>query len=161
MKKIQIPKDIKISLIVASIIFIALIGGLSIKNKMVNKQKENTQIEQVLDNEFETIDKMNFDAITKLNNGKKTKIVYGATWCPTCQEEFLALNKIDFEKENENLVIVMYPFIWDNGVPKDYLKETKEFIKNNDLKYKIYLDLKGFVYEKYQIKQIPFMTIID
>ncbi|MCX7957142.1 MAG: TlpA family protein disulfide reductase [Endomicrobia bacterium] len=93
----------------------------------------------------------------KLSNiiGEKVVLLnFWTTWCPYCRKEIPRLKQIYNKYKNSNLEIISINLL-------EPQKIVNHFIKENDIKYKVALDIKAEVAKKYKIKTIPTNFLID
>lgn len=100
-------------------------------------------------NNLDYITKSNFNNIVSKNNAKS--FIYVSSWCGMCKQELVKLNT----NLPKNTIIVMFPYILENGKKVNYLNETKEYVKENKFKFKIYYDTNLYLYKLYDIKSVP------
>lgn len=106
-------------------------------------------IKPVFANNVDYITKDNFNKIVKENN--ITQFVYASSWCAMCNTELAKLNK----SLPKHTIIVMFPYIIENGKRLDYLKETKEYVENSKFSFKVYYDTNLYLYNLYNIDSVP------
>jgi len=86
--------------------------------------------------------------------GKVVLLEFWATWCPPCRASIPGIERIH-EKYKDKGLVVLAVSMDDSG-----WDAVQSFVKENGIKYTV---LKGNddVAEKYQVRSIPMMLVID
>jgi cytochrome c biogenesis protein CcmG, thiol:disulfide interchange protein DsbE len=88
--------------------------------------------------------------------GKNVLLNYWVTWCIPCIEEMPALEKLNQEYQDQNLVILSV-----NGIKQDELETVKATIGEFSLSFPVTLDQSGTVYDSYEVQFMPTSFFID
>lgn len=86
--------------------------------------------------------------------GKKVLLNFWATWCPPCRAEMPDIEKLYKEYGDKDLVILAVNIGEDR-------KTVKDFVEQNGYSFKILLDTKSEVANKYVVNAIPTSYFID
>ncbi len=86
--------------------------------------------------------------------GKNVYLNFFATWCPPCKSEMPYMEKLSKEYKDKNLVVIAV----DLGEGRD---TVEDFISKNQYSFKVLLDSKQTVAEKYAVTSIPASYFID
>lgn len=109
------------------------------KSTSLNKDKLDIQ-------NLTLIDKTKF----QINNNKPTLVHFWATWCPTCKIEAPNIQKLS--KDYEVLTI---------AVSSKNDENIKNYLKENNLNFKVFNDLDGRYARKFNISVFPTTLIYD
>ncbi len=135
----KIKKVLK-TLIKYTIIFIIVLNVVSyFKALDLNKEKLDIQ-------SFTLLDNSNYE----VNNNKPLLVHFWATWCPICKLE--EKNIENLSKDYEIITIV---------TQSDSNKEIEEYLKKNNLSFKVVNDEYGDLSQKFNIKAFPTTFIYD
>ncbi len=86
--------------------------------------------------------------------GKKTLIVFWATWCPSCKEELKSLDRT-YRKYKDMGFNILAINIYDSK------KMVEGYVKRYDLTFPVLLDREGDVAERYLVFAIPIAYMVD
>jgi thiol-disulfide isomerase/thioredoxin len=135
----KIKKVLK-TLIKYTIIFIIVLNIVSyFKALDLNKEKLDIQ-------SFTLLDNSNYE----VNNNKPLLVHFWATWCPICKLE--EKNIENLSKDYEIITIV---------TQSGSTKEIEEYLKKNNLSFKVVNDEYGDLSQKFNIKAFPTTFIYD
>ncbi|MFC1651796.1 TlpA family protein disulfide reductase [Patescibacteria group bacterium] len=87
-------------------------------------------------------------------NQKVVVIIFGATWCPPCQQELPEVQEYYQNTDKEKLEI-----IWIHNNEKE--NTIKNFRDEHGLEFPIVNDQNGKVYDQYKISSIPATVFVD
>jgi peroxiredoxin len=87
--------------------------------------------------------------------GKVVLVNFWATWCPSCKEEKMSLQKLsNMTRDKSNFVILTILF-------NDATRRAFQFMKKNNLNLTLLLDSKQEVSKIYGVTGVPETYIID
>ncbi len=82
--------------------------------------------------------------------GKPVFINYWASWCPPCQAEMPAIEKIYHEYTEEGLIVVSV-----NASNQDSLVDVQTFLQAYSINFPVYFDKNGEIGALYHITALP------
>ncbi len=87
---------------------------------------------------------------------KKTDlmILFWTTWCPFCQKELKVLNSWLSELSNHNIEVLAI----DVG---EQMSKIQTYVKNNNLSFKVLIDVDTKVSRSYGVVGVPTYVLID
>jgi len=86
--------------------------------------------------------------------GRPVLLVFGTTWCPYCREEIPRIKEIYAKGRGKNLEVL-------NIYINETEKKVGEFAARYALPYPVLLDRDGKVAEKYQVRGVPMIVLVD
>lgn len=87
------------------------------------------------------------------HRGKKTVILFWATWCPYCAQELPRIRSLPASAKGDfNVIGVTF---------NETLETVKTYRDKERISFPLLLDPKGIVAEQYQIKATPWHVFID
>jgi peroxiredoxin len=81
-------------------------------------------------------------------------LVFGTTWCPYCREEIPRIKEI-FKKGKEKKLEVLNIYINEPEA------KVSAFASKYELPYPVLLDKDGQVAERYQVRGVPTLVLLD
>ncbi len=124
------------------------------KNELIAKLGGNTTKEptKTTDAKFMNINGKN----SKLSDfkGKVIMLNLWATWCPPCRAEMPSMQKLYDDFKNKNFVITAV----SQG---ENLDTVKNFLKNNNYSFPIFIDINNEIARVYSTGSIPTTYLID
>jgi peroxiredoxin len=81
-------------------------------------------------------------------------LVFGTTWCPYCREEIPRIKEI-FQKGKEKKLEVLNIYINEPEA------KVSDFASKYKLPYPVLLDKDGQVAERYQVRGVPTLVLLD
>jgi len=104
-----------------------------------------------------TLKAMDGDPITLSSlRGKVVLVNFWASWCPPCQQEIPAMEKIYRQYENKGFVILAV-----NSTLQDTLADVADLLNDKEVSFPVLLDNDGKVTDKYQIQSLPTSFFIN
>lgn len=86
--------------------------------------------------------------------GRPVLLVFGTTWCPYCREEIPRIKEIYAKGRGKNLEVL-------NIYINETEKKVAEFAARYALPYPVLLDRDGKVAERYQVRGVPSIVLVD
>lgn len=86
--------------------------------------------------------------------GRPVLLVFGTTWCPYCREEIPRIKEIHAKGRGKNLEVL-------NIYVNETEKKVREFAARYSLPYPVLLDRDGKVAERYQVRGVPMIVLVD
>jgi peroxiredoxin len=86
--------------------------------------------------------------------GRPVLLVFGTTWCPYCREEIPRIKEIYAKGRGKNLEVL-------NIYVNESEKKVGEFAARHALPYPVLLDRDGKVAERYQVRGVPMIVLVD
>jgi peroxiredoxin len=86
--------------------------------------------------------------------GRPVLLVFGTTWCPYCREEIPRIKEIYTKGSAKNLEVL-------NIYINESEKKVGEFAARHALPYPVLLDRDGKVAERYQVRGVPMIVLVD
>jgi len=86
--------------------------------------------------------------------GRPVLLVFGTTWCPYCREEIPRIKEIYAKGSAKNLEVL-------NIYINESEKKVGEFAARHALPYPVLLDRDGKVAERYQVRGVPMIVLVD
>jgi len=86
--------------------------------------------------------------------GRPVLLVFGTTWCPYCREEIPRIKEIYAKGRGKNLEVL-------NIYINETEKKVGEFAARYALPYPVLLDRDGKVAERYQVRGVPMIVLLD
>lgn len=86
--------------------------------------------------------------------GRPVLLVFGTTWCPYCREEIPRIKDIYAKGRGKNLEVL-------NIYVNETEKKVGEFAARYSLPYPVLLDRDGKVAERYQVRGVPMIVLVD
>jgi len=90
----------------------------------------------------------------KSERGKVVLMIFTTTWCPTCREFIPVYRDLYQTYGKRGLVLV-------NVDIQEPSARVREFVKNNQIPYRVLLDEDGSVGMAYGVMGVPAMTLIN
>ncbi|MBP9733643.1 MAG: TlpA family protein disulfide reductase [Candidatus Omnitrophica bacterium] len=81
-------------------------------------------------------------------------LAFWATWCPYCMKQIANLNQLEDAFGPDELAVLAVNSREGRG-------KVLEYVKQRGIRYRVLLDAKGLVTEKYGVSGFPFMVLID
>ena len=121
----------------------------NLKNIIINEKLKKYDELTFLDDDNKQINLENY-------RGKLILLNFWATWCAPCKEEMPSLNKLQKNKNLDNLKV--FPI----NIGKDNLEKSSNFFENLNIKnLKIYFDSPTTLAKKLQLRGIPTSILIN
>ena len=121
----------------------------NLKNIIINEKLKKYDELTFLDDDNKQINLENY-------RGKLILLNFWATWCAPCKEEMPSLNKLQKNKNLDNLKV--FPI----NIGKDNLEKSLNFFENLNIKnLKIYFDSPTTLAKKLQLRGIPTSILIN
>ena len=121
----------------------------NLKNIIINEKLKKYDELTFLDDDNKQINLENY-------KGKLILLNFWATWCAPCKEEMPSLNKLQKNKNLDNLKV--FPI----NIGKDNLEKSSNFFENLNIKnLKIYFDSPTTLAKKLQLRGIPTSILIN
>ena len=121
----------------------------NLKNIVINEKLKKYDELTFLDVDNNQINLENY-------RGKLVLLNFWATWCAPCREEMPSLNRLQKNKDLDNLKI--FPI----NIGKDNSEKALNFFENLDIKnLKIYFDSPTTLAKKLQLRGIPTSILIN
>ena len=121
----------------------------NLKNIIINEKLKKYDELTFLDDDNKQINLENY-------KGKLILLNFWATWCAPCKEEMPSLNKLQKNKNLDNLKV--FPI----NIGKDNLEKSLNFFENLNIKnLKIYFDSPTTLAKKLQLRGIPTSILIN
>ena len=137
------------------IIFIFLISSvfadedLGIKNIVIHKDLKEYDSLVFLDNKKNQLDLKDF-------KGKLILLNFWATWCAPCEEEMPSLDKLQINKDLDNLII--FPI----NIGNDSIEKSRKFYEKLKIKnLKFYFDNSITLAKKLSLRGLPTSVLFD
>ncbi len=86
--------------------------------------------------------------------GRPVLLVFGTTWCPYCREEIPRIKEIYAKGRAKNLEVL-------NVYINESEQKVGEFAARHALPYPVLLDRDGKVAERYQVRGVPMIVLVD
>ena len=86
--------------------------------------------------------------------GKPVLLIFGTTWCPVCREEIPHLKDIYASYAKRGLIMV-------NINVRESLDKVSRYADKYELPYRSLLDENGAVSERYGIRGVPALILLD
>ncbi len=86
--------------------------------------------------------------------GRPVLLVFGTTWCPYCREEIPRIKEIYAKGRARNLEVL-------NVYINEADKKVGDFAARYALPYPVLLDRDGKVAERYQVRGVPMIVLVD
>ena len=86
--------------------------------------------------------------------GRPVLLVFGTTWCPYCREEIPRIKEIHAKGRGKNLEVL-------NIYVDETERKVGEFAARYALPYPVLLDRDGKVAERYQVRGVPMLVLVD
>lgn len=104
--------------------------------------------------DFKLLDLENKEVSLSSLEGRGRVLFFWTTWCPYCRQELKNLSDMykDFRKEGIELLAI------NIGEPHD---KVDNFVKKNNLAFRVFLDTDMAVAESYAILGVPTYILID
>ena len=128
----------------------ALAGEIpNLKNIVINEKLKKYDELTFLDVDNNQINLENY-------KGKLVLLNFWATWCAPCRDEMPSLNKLQKNRDLDNLKV--FPI----NIGKDNLEKSLNFFENLNIKnLKIYFDSPTTLAKKLQLRGIPTSILIN
>lgn len=91
---------------------------------------------------------------SQINKDTPVLLVFWATWCPTCREEFPALNKLQETASAKGFKILAVNVEEPQG-------DVEKFIREQGLKYPVAFDTEGKTANRYGLVGIPVVIYVE
>lgn len=88
--------------------------------------------------------------------GQPVVINFWTSWCPPCQAEMPAMQRVHDEYQEQGLVIIGI-----NATNQDSMADAKTFLDQNNLSFPVAFDTGGRASYDYQVRSLPTTFFID
>ena len=105
------------------------------------------------DFKLEDLDK-NIFTLSSCKDKNPVILFFWATWCPYCRKELKILNEMNAELKKEGIEVLAI----DVNEP---FSRVDNFVKNNQLNFKVFLDSKAAAAEDYGLIGLPTYILVD
>lgn len=86
--------------------------------------------------------------------GRPVLLVFGTTWCPYCREEIPRIKEIYWQGREKKLEVL-------NIYVNESESKVADFAAKYALPYPVLLDKDGSVAERYQVRGVPTLVLLD
>lgn len=86
--------------------------------------------------------------------GRPVLLVFGTTWCPYCREEIPRIKEVYAKGRAKNLEVL-------NIYINEADRKVGDFAARYALPYPVLLDRDGTVAERYQVRGVPMIVLVD
>ncbi len=146
----------KILFLIFILIVIFTVAGCNFPDLKIQEQQTTTsdKNEPAIDFELQTLDGETIKLSAYKKEGKVVVLIFGATWCPPCKEEFPHVQNFYKNTDKEKVEI-----IWIYTNEKENV--VTDFRDKYGLEFPIAYDETGDVYDQYEVSSIPKTVFIN